>query len=348
MKGGRFKMKTFKKVTCMMLLIIVSLGLTGCYDLIYLSSDEDTTSTTEPIVPNNENIKKISTSAVCYFGYLETDDSSGREYLVGETHTIDYTNGDYEEEILKELAKGPDQQGNMLFSPIADGTTFKVIKKEEDRFITVIVSKLFLNAPSDFPTDWKTSSDYVDKYNRIKRLAVYSIVDTLTETGKYDRVQILMDNDGTGVGSVPTRGELGFTDVGNQYELLEALYRDTDIIFTPENALSTIMYYFKTDSLDNLYDLIMLVDLDSNKKPTQEEVVKTLENLNINVLSYEASNAIVSPDGLTATVILNGEIQIGSGSNIKTKDFKNTTVRLIEEDGIWKIQYNDLIDLLTN
>jgi|GEM_PF-2688872 len=340
-------MKTFKKIICIMLLGVISLALTGCYDIIYLNSDDSST-TSEPIAPYSENVKKIKSSAVCYFGYAETDDTTGCEYLVAETHTIDYTSGDYEVALLKELAKGPDQKGKKLTSVIQKGTTFKVIKKEADRFITVIVSSTFLNAPLDFPTDWKTRSEYVEKYNRLKRLAIYSIVDTLTETGKYNRVQILIDKDGTGIGSVPTRGEVGFTDDSNQFELLEAMYRNTDIIMTPEKAFDTLMYYLKTDSFENLYELIMLVDLNSNKKPTQEEIVKTLVDMNINVVSYEASNATVSPDGTTATLLFNGEIQIGLGSNIKTKYFKNTTVRLIEEDGIWKIQYDDFINLLTN
>lgn len=338
-------MKKFNKMICMMLLSVISLMLTGCYDQIYLSSNSN--STAEPITPYNENIKKINSSAVCYFGYNETDDSMGQEYLIAETHTIDYTSDNYELTLLKELVKGPNQTVNTITSLFQNGTTFKVIKKEGNKFITVIISKAFLNAPLDFPTDWETRSEYIAKYNRIKRMAIYSIVDTLTETGKYDRVQILIDRDGSGIGKALTRGEAGFTGEG-QNELLEAFYRDTDIILTPANTFDALMYYLKQKSYENLYTLIMMVDLNGDKRPIQEEIINALGDLSINIISYGASKATVSPDGLTSTLLFNGEIQIGTGTNIKTKYYKNSTIRLIKEDGIWKIQYNDLIDMLTN
>lgn len=346
-KGGA-KMKKSKILVLIILVLLLSLELTGCYDVIYLNEQSDTAATTEPISPYNENSKTKTINAVCYYAYNETEDSSGQEYLVSEVHSIDYSSGNYEKALLNELVIGPDQKSKDITSVIPKGTTFKIISKEEDRFIAVILSSKFLTPPSTYPTDWASRSDYVERFNRVKRLAVYSIVDTLTESGKYDRVQILIDYDDTGIGRIPAKGEMGFTDGGNQYELLEAMYRTTNIIFTPENATKTIMYYLKNKSYANLYEMTALVDLDGNKKPTQEEFIKTLENLKINVADYDATNGSTAPDGSTSTVLLKGEITIGVGTAKKTKYFENTTLRLIEEDGIWKIQYNDLINYLTN
>ncbi len=340
-------MNLFKRLTCIVILAAVSLAMTGCYDVIYLSND-NASSTAEPISPYNENVKKINSNVVCYFGYSEPDDSDGQQFLVAETHSIDYSSGNYEKQLLNELVKGPTQKGKRIVSLIPKGTTFIVNTKEQERFVSVTISSTFFTAPTNFPSDWSSRSDYIEKYNMQKRLAIYSIVDTLTESGKYDRVQILIDYDGSGFGEIPTRKEVGFTRGENSGELLETMYRTTEVILTPENTINTIMYYLKKDSLENLYELIMLVDLDGVKKPTQEEVIKTLEDLDVTVTSYNSTNSVVSPDGTTATLILNADLQIGAGTNKETKYFKNLTIRLVKEDGIWKIQYSDLIENLTN
>ena len=340
-------MKLIKKAIFITLAATVAISLSGCYDFIYLHN-EDASSTTEPIAPYNENAIKISKSVVCYYGYVEPEDAANQEYLVAETHTIDYSSTrDYEAQLLKELVNGPDQKGNKLTSLIPEGTTFVVNAKDKDRFISVTVSKNFLNPPDNFPTDWTTRTNYVNKYNMLKRLAIYSIVDTLTESGKYDSVQILTDIDGDGVGNIPLRKDVGFLDA-NQNEFLDTMYRNVKVILTPENSLTSMMYYLKNKYFENLYDLIMLVDLNGDKKPTQEEITNTIEDLNFTIGSYSVSNAIVSPDGTTATMILNTQVNVGTGKNLETKNLRNYTVRLIKEDGLWKIQYDDLINILTN
>ena len=222
--------------------------------------------------------------------------------------------------ILERLIDGPDS--NPFITAIINSKTEIVDITDSASTVSVTLSKEFLELTEGAQ---RVSSDK----NMLLRMCAYSVVNSLTEYGQFDKVQILIDVNGTGIGERVTRKELGFTE--NPDEYLEALSRDDSLLMTPNDALKTILTLIENKEWSTLYSLI-----DTQEKP-EYELFSSLCNVHVDnlVLEGELSRGSVSPNGKTAVITASFKL-----AGIEERSYQNVPIVLNKTDDVWKLSYS--------
>ena len=192
------------------------------------------------INPLPEAVSKDKETARLYFGYMQ------EALLIGEVRVFSVPiNENSEASIIAELIKGPSTARTDLTQLINPNT--KVVNVTQDgTFLSVTLSQDFLTPPEDTSADG-TENEAYEKTR--KMLAAYSIVNTIVEQGNFSRVQIYIDDDGTGTGRPLTLEEAGLDGEGTT----EALERKGDLDLNGRNTLREIMSCIENKDWNMLY-----------------------------------------------------------------------------------------------
>ena len=156
--------------------------------------------------------------------------------------------------IVEHLLAGPDMahehlshvfpQGTELISVSGEGTT---------AFVTL--SSGFLGKPDGAPADWEDLPQWQTEAALRRRLAAHSLALTLTEDGRYQRMQLYVaanDDD------IPERVPMAYfdTSVTDPTLVLAATARDESAALTPGRAMEMIMDCWMTEDWETLYQLL--------------------------------------------------------------------------------------------
>lgn len=223
--------------------------------------------------------------------------------------------------ILEKLIDGPDS--NPFLNTIINSKTKVISVTDSASTISVTLSNEFLRLT-------ESALKISDDKNMLLRMCVYSVVNSLTEYGQFDKVQILIDVNNTGIGERVTRGVLGFTD--NPEEYLESLSRDDSTLLTPRRALKTAFELIENKDWSTLYSLIP-----ETQERLEYELFSSLCNTHIEnlVLEDELSYGSVAPNGKTAVITASFRI-----TGISERSYQDIPIVLNKTNDIWMLSYS--------
>ena len=260
---------------------------------------------------SNSAVKQVTV----YYKYSYTDMLIGysRALAIPVNERIEFT-------VLNDLIKGRILNRSEYVQLINNNTEIISITDSGDT-LNITLSKEFL----DFEND-------EGDLNVNKRLAIYSIVNTMIEVSGYSRVQILIDKDDSGKGERMTLSEAGFESEG----FLEPLGYNADIILTPENTVKTIFDAMTRKDFEELYYHIAYYDENNTEKIDESVFVSRMYEQLPSFEAYTLHNCIVSNDGQTAYVLADFNLRFSG----EIMEYINIPVKIVKENDIWKIQFS--------
>ncbi len=320
-------MKIFKTIS-LVISITMIFTFSGCVSVLNPNNDpgEET-----PILAGDTTEQK-PVSCMVYFGYAD------KYYLVGQQHLVSVPETKRAEEVfLQELIAGP-KTTSMALQSVINPNTRVISVSDNNGLLFVTLSSHYLTPLSGAPENWRESEEWHSLVMRQRRLALYSIVNTLTQTGKYSKVQLYIDYDDTGQGERPTRGEMGLLDE-NSENLLEPIGRNSQIILEPDTSVNLFLQSFAEKNWDEASQYAVAQTQSSSEKSLANE----FSLLDLNLVEYEITSMTSSYDGQSAIVTINYFMRSKEGVEYQNSD---VSLKVVRTDGIWKIAYVSIDQLL--
>ncbi len=326
--------------------ILICVLLTGCKPLPidparqHVATDfQEPKVTLVPISPIAPETQSDERSVMLYFQF------ANEPYLSTETRVIEATLGEpIEYRIISELIKGPSADHPELGSLIhPNARVLSVDQNEGLLFITL--SKEFLFAPYAAPKNWEEDEYWQREVILRRRLALASIVNSISEQGKYSKIQLLVDPDNEGE-TPPNRvyRSLFYHDVKRDDKvLLDMVGRFEDVILNPSNTIIIAISSLQSKNWEPLYKYIAFRDLNGVLRPSREEFIEAMMSLGISIESYTVGNTQVSNNGQTATVSIKYTYLRKDDSSVIESTLP---VKLVREAEVWKLVYPSLVSLM--
>ncbi|MCK5128893.1 MAG: GerMN domain-containing protein [Clostridiales bacterium] len=317
-----------RKFILWILLLLIIVFSSGCSDLL---DRNNTDSIDTPVLPGDTAEQKPFTCIV----YFQLED---QDYLVGQQHLVSVPETKrLEEIIIQELIYGPKVK-SLSLKPVINPNTTIVSISDNNSLLFVTLSSHFLEPLAGAPANWADDPIWVDAVMKQRRLAVSALVNALTQTGKYSKLQLYIDYDDSGQGQRPTREEVGFIDE-NSSQLLEPIGRNSSVIYGPETALVQFLTHFSEKSWQQAVDFVELNDQDADANDLSSE----FSILDLTIIDYQITSTTTSYDGKSAVLTID--------YYIKAKDsveYQNSNVSLLVllVDDIWKVSNISVNQLL--
>ena len=197
-----------------------------------------------------------------------------------------------------------------------------------------------LNQYPDEPVDWREYDTWLVECPLRRRLAMQSIVATVTENCDIDAVQILVARENT-VGSSLRLKQNYFLDDSEDDVLTGPLTREEALLLTPGNTLDTALNCWSRRDWRRLYRYVAARDASTGlSRPSYEAFVLRMETLP-GLVSFQRSGGAVSPSGDILTFTVDSRLSRGGQAEERT----GRVVRVRRESGLWKISVGDLAAL---
>lgn len=182
------------------------------------------------------------------------------------------------------------------------------------------------------------SADYRRGEGQLRRrLAMASLVNTLTETGEYSSVQVLVRGE-TYVAASMRLSQRYYLEEGDS--LPPPLLRQEEYILTPQAAMLMFMEAWQTG---NWHKGLRLIRGDLNDPIPPEHELRALAEKAPRLISYAVSPGVVSLDGQSAVVCVDYSV-LGPDNNEKVMDRVPVTVDL--RDGQCALPYDGTLHLM--
>ena len=282
------------------------------------------------INPKAESANKDTLDVALYFSY------KGEKLLASETRSIEVSVSDsLEAAVVRALIGGPSADRDELVGLFWDDVSLVSVDSNAD-ILFVTLNEAFIS------TEPQISVLADASVPERKKLAIYSIVNTIIEMGRFSRVQIYVDRQG-GVGQRITLAEAGWSDLSNAH--LEPLARNQSLVLTPENTLKEALDSYSKKDWTRLYHFTAYYNPDGSLKPDIGDYSSALAEAGNVLDSFNVTDANVALDGKTVVVMLDYTIRAREGDAVPRTDIP---VVLVREDEIWKLTYTSLVDVLIN
>lgn len=238
--------------------------------------------------------------------------------------------------IVRQLIAGPQSSSGTLEGLFPQGTTL-ISATAEGTTAFVTLSRAFLSKPDGAPTDWEDLAQWQEEAALRRMLAVQSLVLSLTEDGRYQRVQVyIADNDD----AVPERIDMAYFGADSAGMVLGACSRDESFLLTPQRVLLGVLDCWQRRDYAALY--AALVD-GRETLPAQAAFEAKMRELDVSLLSYETTAGSVSFDGKRATLVLNAQIRTPDGGDAT---LNRESVALQRDAENWVMTYDTLLSLM--
>ena len=241
--------------------------------------------------------------------------------------------------IVQHLVKGPDIAHDRLSGVFPQGTQV-ISVTGEGRTAFVTLSEAFLGKPDGAPADWEDLAAWQEEAALRRRLAIQSLVLSLTEDGRYQRVQLyIADNDD----DLPRRIAMAWFDpsMTDPTIVLAASPRDEKIMLTPYKAMTMILEAWQKRDFDTLY--LLLAPGKGKAMPAPSEFASEMKNTDVSLLEYETTQGTVSYDGQIATLVLDASIRSTDGGDAQIIRESVPLVRWMDN---WAIEMDVLRSLM--
>ncbi len=190
---------------------------------------------------------------------------------------------------------------------------------------------LYVTLSEGFYSDTKGANDEETRINR--RMALYSIVNTVCEMGNYSYVQFYIEKNTTALR--PDAYEVGLAGTQADSAPLGPLSRDTKLLLTPSTVAKRGLEYYSAHQWDKLY-----LYLGDDNVPLLEEMTQKFDYLNIIMSEFTVEdNYTVSEDGKTAMVQVSFRLRRQNASY----EVLSVPLRLVYKGRSWLISYESLM-----
>ncbi|MDO5435888.1 MAG: GerMN domain-containing protein [Clostridia bacterium] len=324
-----------KKIMAALLMIAMIMAISACSPA-NAPKTADTTPEAGIILPAADapEDRYSRNSATLYFRF-------GTEpYLAPEERIMNVSPDSGPEELLvTALLNGPESRGGILTSVFPTGTRL-VSVSVNGRTAFVTLSRELMNQLPDEPENWAGNTYWSREVPLRRRLAIQSIVATLTENCDIDRVQMMLEPDeGTSTGLRLPKSY--YMDASDANGLTIPAERDETLLLTPPNVMGIVMEYRKTRNWNSLYLYVAEKDpVSGEQKVSYQDLVTRMEALP-QIISYEYAGGSVNSAGDRATFTVTAQVMT-SGNRVA--ETGAGTVRLCRENGLWRIS----MDMLTS
>ena len=268
--------------------------------------------------------------AELFFGY------AGDQMLGRERRELTKTHDTRAEALLiGALLSGPSVERSDLVRLFEPGTRLMSLY-DQDGILFVSLSREFLDIPASLSSRVSAGdSDAISALRTKRRLALLSLINTVTQMGELDAVQLLISGGADDIdGMRVSRSEI-FDDADGGSRLVGAMQRDESVILTHANTLRRAADLWISRDWPGLY---LYVSADG--APTSEAFSSLMSQLPNAPVAESHSPGIVTEDGTAAVFradiswMRDGQVWPWSG-----------TVLLRLERGAWKIPVSTLMRL---
>ena len=176
-----------------------------------------------------------------------------------------------------------------------------------------------------------------------RRLAVYSLVNTLTGYSKDIRVQFLVDVDDSGNGKRLTREELGLESIdGAASDLIEPMTFDASVMITADTMVLCMLTRMVNGEYELAYPLFLENDSTDAQKPAYAAFETELLSLGA-ITGFEILGSKTTANTAQVTVNLNF-----TNANEESTTIEGAIIQLKHEGDLYKIAYGSFKDILEN
>lgn len=223
----------------------------------------------------------------------------------------------------------------LLSNPLGQRSDITYLFKGKTKLVSVKSDNnyLYVTLSQDFYDDTKGASDEETRLNR--KLAIYSIVNTVCEMGNHNYVQIYIEQNGAQLR--PDSYAVGLQKSQGDSAPLGPLSRETDLLLTPSNVTKIALDYYSKTEWDKLY---LYLSEGSEKLPVLEEMAQQFNYLDLKMSEITVEdNYTVSDDNKTAYVQISFKIR----SQNTSYEVSNVPLQLNLKGRTWLINYDSLL-----
>ena len=341
-----------KLIPLVMALCLVAC-LTGCGIISSVSIKEDGIKEDLPEIDPEAGVAREMQVRLYY---RLTDE----EYLVGVTTMLTVqSNERTEKAMVRELIEGIPPLTNNISSAMPAGTKVVDVSPEGGIMYITLSNEFFNTDEVDkaetenlgyLETGFITQQDYDARVEQarqemylVRRLAVLSIVNTVSEYDPDLRVQLLFDLGGSGSGTRVERSELGFdANEDANSNLTEPMTFDQSVVADPLTITKCALDRMMNGEYEKAYVLFAETESGGLQKPTYANFESELMALG-RLTGYTLYSYSLSQDMAQAYVMCDLEFTLDSGNVVSVKG-KEITLR--SEGVIYKLGYGALLETL--
>ncbi|MGN1021069.1 MAG: GerMN domain-containing protein [Aristaeellaceae bacterium] len=311
----------------LILLLGLTAALTGACSLGGKAPVTTAPSSTVPAAEAPAEMTRQGT-ATLFFRYMD------EPYLAPESRVVNQSpSRPYEQVLINALLSGP--TGHDLTSLFPPGTRV-VSTTRQGRTLFVTFSQELMNAYADEPDTWASDPAWQTEVPLRRLLCMQGIAATITENCDVDRVQILVQQDTSSIGSL--RLEKRYFMLG-ETGLADPIVRDDSLILTAEHTLSVILELWQQKDWQRMYLYIARQDGGTGlDRPVYRDFITAMNALPA-LTEASFTGGSVSTDGSITTFSLSARLRMSDGSD---EDRPSRTIRLRREDGLWRITMTQL------
>lgn len=236
---------------------------------------------------------------------------------------------------INALLAGPSASGVELTRLFPEGVSVEGIVDENGILFVTLSDALFSDG---VPEGWLTMPEWREEAPVRRRLAIQSLVATITESFPHSLVQIMLKQSGGARQSLRLQNSYLLSELTGPSE---PQLRDEKLILTPHNTAAAILGAYSARDYERLYKYIAIQSGDE-LKPSYDEFAAAAA-AHPALIEYALSPGNVSPDGagarLTADMVFTRD-----GTVAEVRAFP---LSLVRENGVWKMTYDGLMMLLS-
>jgi len=236
--------------------------------------------------------------------------------------------------VIRQLLAGP-QAAHAELERLFPHNTSVIDVTAADDTLMVILSEGLLN--DGLPANWAEDPFWQSEAPLRRKLTIQSLVATLTENFSYPYVQVFIAHDQAA--NVSTRLDADYFLDGRSGPA-ETLCRDETFLMTMQNtALHLLDAWYRRD-YEQLYQFTAIAQ-PNDERPFYQEFTMELDDC-VSLVSYTAS-AGHSPAGSNRATLT---LDLTCLSNKREISFPSVPLRLVREEGIWRVPYSELKRLM--
>lgn len=316
--------------------ILLALGLCGCEAFLSPLQEDRGPQVLQPALDPSEDAAYANTTVRLYFRL------AGEGLLAYEDRPIEVmANERIEVTVLRELIAGPRGENTEL-KPLLNQKTRVLSVTDQNGLLIVTFNEELMETAEPMPANWQEEHPALrEEFYLQRRLAVYSVVNTLASLGKFDRVQLCLGTQGSEATRLIRRGSMGFVNE-NAEQYLDAMNYEGSVVLTPQHMMETLFQALIQNDWARVYRFLSADD-ETGPRPLLQDVRAELRSVLLRLDRYSVHDESVSSDGKSAIVLVDISLQRPSGETVTRA---NVPVRLSREGAVLRIDYSMLLRLL--
>ncbi|HOB19141.1 MAG TPA: GerMN domain-containing protein [Candidatus Atribacteria bacterium] len=319
-----------KKLTVITAAVLLAVALTGCSMLSGQRSNDRKSPGPNSPVPIDPNAQSNETEITLYFKHELAD------YLVPEKRTVVQENQSIEHLIVEELLKGPKKHERRLVMP-PDTDIINVSRQGDTVFVNLTNNFVGNINLADLPGKENVAeADKPAVQANMKRLAIYSIVNSLTYLDGVNQVKLLVGN-----------RQMSYKEMGAERLLQDqggsltpdspmlAIGRNQNANLTPSRTVRLVMNALRVEPDWNfIYKFLSDKTMDGSTLPSLDELKTKIPSVVGGLIEFE-DNPVIEEEYLGNKAFVTVHyINKADGSRKEVREV--LTVDYV--DGIWKVR----------